>query len=359
MNDLTAYLKNITIAILIIFVLADSTQAGEVHLHGYGELHFNAPTNADNELDLHRFVLGLSYTFDDQWSFDMEIDFEHAFEEPEFEFLHLDYAYREELNFRGGLLLMPVGQLNQSHEPNLFFSVERPYTEKNIIPTSWQEPGIGVFGQVGNGIDYQGYLVAGMKADGDDGSKGIRGWRSKGIESSANEVAFVGRLSWSQPGLQVGASLFHGGVDQGRDLDFNSDLTLWALDFHWTQSGFDLRGTYASSSVSNPEDLNAYLGLEGDKSVGDQLGYYVTAGYDLFNGKKQRLMPFVTLEHFDTQENVPTGFLNKEATEQDVVTVGLAYFPIPRLALKVDYEQWQDGADGERSQFNAGFGFQY
>lgn len=333
--------------------------AGDIHFHGYGEGHFNAPSNDDNQLDLHRFVIGLQYTFDDRWSFDMEVDFEHAFEEPEFEFLHLDYAYQESLNFRAGLILMPVGQLNQNHEPNLFFSVERPYLEKEIIPTSWQEPGVGVFGAFGEGFDYQAYLVGGLKADGNDGSKGIRGWRSKGIESPANEAAFVGRLTWSQPGLQTGFSLFHGGIDQGRDLGFNSNLTLWDVDFHWNQAGWDIRGTYASATLSNPEDLNAYLGLEGEKSVGDQNGFYATVGYDVLHGKKQKLVPFVTYESYDTQDGVPTGFSDKASTAKDIFTIGLAYFPIPKLALKMDYESWEDGADGTRSQFNAGFGFQY
>lgn len=342
-----------------LLAFAGLVRAGEVHFHGYGELHFNAPANADNELDLHRFVIGLNYSFNDQWSFDMEIDLEHAFDEPEFEFLHLDYAYRESLNFRSGLILMPVGQLNQNHEPNLFFSVERPYTEKAIIPTTWQEPGVGVFGSFADGFDYQAYAVAGVHAAGSDGSNGIRGWRSKGIDSTANEAAFVGRLTWRQPGLQLGASLFHGGIDQGRDLDFNSDLTLWDIDFHWQAAGFDVRGTYVDSSVSNPEDLNAYLQLDGEKSVGDQSGYYLTVGYDVLHGKKQKLIPFLQVEHYDTQDGVPEGFINLLSTENDIFTMGVAYYPIAYLAIKLDYEQWEDGADGEKRQFNAGIGFQY
>lgn len=217
-----------------------------------------------------------------------------------------------------------------------------------------------MFGSFGEGFDYQAYVIAGVKAEGDDGSKGIRGWRSKGIESSANEAGYLGRLTWGQPGLQLGTTLYHGGIDQGRDLDFNSNLTLWDVDFQFQQSGFDVRGTYAMSTVSNPESLNDYLGLEGEQSVGEnQYGFYLTAGYDLLHGKKQRLVPFVTYEKFDTQDGVPNGFADKPGTESEVITIGVAYFPIPKLAIKADYESWEDGAGGEKRQFNAGFGYQY
>src|SRR5574341_1860549 len=117
------------------------------HLHGYGELHFNHPQTgamsqaAGDEIDIHRWVIGLAYEFSDRIRMDMELDFEHAFSEPEFEYGFLEFDLPPTLSARVGSLLMPVGPLNEFHEPPLFYSVERPYVERSLIPTTWQENG--------------------------------------------------------------------------------------------------------------------------------------------------------------------------------------------------------------------------
>ena len=346
--------------ILVLFASVGLLRAGDFEFHGYGELHYNAPEDGEKELDLHRFVLGMHYTWDDKWSFDMEVDFEHAFEEPEFEFLHLDYAYHESLNFRAGLILMPMGMLNQNHEPPLFFSVERPYVEKYILPTSWQEPGFGAFGHFGQGFDYQAYIISSVAANGDKGNGGIRGWRTSGGESPANDVAFTGRLTWSTPGLTVGTSLFSGNVVNSEASEVNSSMFLYDVDFHFRKSGFDVRGTYATSHLSDAAKLNQELGWEGAQSAGeDQYGYYLTCGYNLLKGRAQRLMPFVRFEKYDTQDGVPVGFENDPTTERQITTVGVSFYPRADVVIKADYEDW-DITDGDaKKQFNLGIGFQY
>ena len=331
--------------------------AGDVHIHGYGELHYNAPSGKDNKLDLHRFVIGLGYQFNDEWSFDMELDFEHAFDEPEFEFLHIDWKKSDAFNIRSGLILMPMGPLNQTHEPPLFFSVERPYVQKRIIPTTWQEPGVGAFGQISESLSYQAYIVSSIKAQGSDGSSGIRGWRSKGIKSPSNDFAFMGRLDYEIPGLKLGASLFTGGVDNTVDSDASSSIVLWDIDVHATYKALDFTAMYTGSSISGATELNVLNGWEGDKSIGEkQWGYYATLGYDLFYGKfDKRFIAFVRYENYDTQDGVPTGYSLKD-TEKNVMTYGLAYYPFEDLVIKVDYEKWGD--DGS-NQFNLAIGFQY
>ena len=109
-------------------------------------MHYNASSEEVNEFDFHRLVFGFGYHFNESISLEVELDFEHAFTEPELEFAHLDFWYRDEVSYRVGAVLMPVGPLNETHEPPRFFSVERPNVQKNVIPTTWQEPGAGVFG---------------------------------------------------------------------------------------------------------------------------------------------------------------------------------------------------------------------
>ena len=329
--------------------------ASDIQFHGYGELHYNAPESGTKKLDLHRFVLGMHYDFKNHWTFDMELDFEHAFDEPEFEFMHLDRKYNNRLNFRTGLILMPMGGLNQTHEPPLFLSVERPYTQKNIIPTTWQAPGFGVFGQINDSFSYQAYLITGMEAQGSDGSKGIRGWRSKGINSKANDLAAIGRIVWESLGKEIGMSLYRGGVDQLEEGP-SSDLTFYDIDFRYQIKGFQITGMYAVSSITGVEDLNSLLNLEGSKSVGtDQWGTYLTVGYDVLNGRSERrLVPFIQIEKYDTQDGVPQGWTSAD-TEKQVTTFGCTYFPFDDLAIKIDYEDWED-SDGV---LNLGIGFRY
>ena len=108
-----------------------------VSVFGYGELHFNVPTEGrQTQVDQHRFVIGLHAKLADWIHFEAEIDFEHAAQELEFELAHLDFLIHPAVNFRVGVMLLPVGFLNEFHEPPLFWSVERPLLQKVVIPTT-------------------------------------------------------------------------------------------------------------------------------------------------------------------------------------------------------------------------------
>ena len=128
---------------------------GKFHLFGYGELHYNGRVGpAGNEIDFHRLVLGFGYDFNDWLEFRAELDFEHAFQEPELEYAYLDFLIKEYFNVRAGAILVPMGHINQHHEPPLFYSVERPEVYRVLIPTTWQEGGAGFHGKLPGGFDY-------------------------------------------------------------------------------------------------------------------------------------------------------------------------------------------------------------
>src|SRR5882672_11611623 len=144
---------------------------GKLQFHGYGEFHYNNPridtmsSGAGNVLDVHRFVLGWEYEFTENIRVEAELDYEHAAKELELEEAYLEYDLLPALSLRVGTLLMPVGSLNETHEPPLYYSVERPYVERYIIPTTWQENGAGVVGQTSKGrVRYRAYVTAGLDA---------------------------------------------------------------------------------------------------------------------------------------------------------------------------------------------------
>ena len=181
-------------------------------LGGYVEGHYsyqdmgNAPSN--NEVNLDREVLYLGYKFNDWLAWNSEIEFENASTEENgsvtVEFSTLDFMFTPEFNARVGVLLLPMGIINEVHEPPFYYSVFKPQVETSIIPTTWSDYGVGFYGRIGETLSYRVYLVDGLNAQGFD-SSGIREGRQGSSEALAQDLAIVGRLEWEPlPGLSLG-----------------------------------------------------------------------------------------------------------------------------------------------------------
>jgi hypothetical protein len=277
------------------------------------------------------------------------------------EFAFLDFAITPAFNVRAGSMLMPVGPLNEFHEPTLFYSVERPYVQRTIIPTSWQEGGAGVFGAV-NGLKYRVYLVSGLNAEGFTASDGIRGGRGGVAEQPSEDLAVVGRLEYvGLPGVELGLSAYQGGANTTKNSALaDAGVGIWEADARLRMAGVDLRGVLASVTVDGADQISTFTG----EDVGEEMmGWYVEAAYDvlkLLNPEgDQAVEVFVRYEDFNTQESVPTGFTADPANDRQVMTAGLAYFPIPDVAVKADLETWEDGADNDGNRFNVGVAYQF
>lgn len=347
-----------------------------VTLGGYGEIVYQgldgtaddgSPSAASDQFDALRAVLYFGYKFNDRWLFNSEIEFEHGSTEKEgsvsLEFAYIDYLWKPALNVRGGLLLVPMGFINELHEPPLFLGVGRPEVERQIIPSTWRENGVGIFGDVG-GFTYRSYVVAGLDASGFS-SSGIRGGRQSGSESRAEDLAWTGRLDYTgTPGLLAGVSFYLG--DSGQGLEDSSGRAIGArtslFDFHleWKYRGFELRALGARGEIDDSARLNQALGLTGAASIGETFeGYYLQLGYDLLahRSSRQALIPYARFESFDTQSEVPAGFLRDPARNRDVLTLGLAYKPLPQLILKADYQDLDNDAGNAVDQFNLALGY--
>ncbi len=330
-----------------------------VSIGGYGELvyqNFDASRDdgtvagKSDQLDLLRGVLYVGYKWNDQWLFNTELEWEHAkvgeeaAGEAAVEFAYVERSIRPEINARAGLLLVPVGLLNELHEPTTFLGARRPGVESVILPTTWRENGAGIFGEVG-GFTYRTYVLAGLDAGGFSAARGIREGRQEGSESSAESLAWVGRLDWTAtPGLIAGGSLYYGESGQGlrggdgRKLGVATRIAEAHVD--WKGHGWSLRGLVADVALDDVAGLNAALGLSGAASIGErQRGHYLEAGYDLLSrrGSRQSLIPFLRWESYDTQADVPAGFARDAANDVEVVTLGLSWKPIEQVVIKADY----------------------
>ena len=343
---------------------------------GYGEMVFESyaskreggdPTGLGDTIDFLRAIIYVGYKFDDRWVFNSEIEFEHASTSKSgsasVEFAYVDYLWKPQLNFRTGILLLPMGWLNELHEPTLFPSAERPYVEQVLIPSTWRENGAGIFGDVGP-FSYRSYVVNGLKGAGFT-SNGLRGGRQKGAQAQAEDFAWTGRLDYTAtPGLIVGVSAYVGNSGQGLldPMDRTIDARTEILDFHfdWSHRGFRLRGLWAQGDVADAERLNRALGKTGTDSIGERLeGHYLELAYDVLahRGGRASLSPFVRVESIDTQVRVPAGFQSDPIFDREILTWGAAYQPIDRLVFKVGYQDWTNPGGTGFDEWNLAMGY--
>lgn len=334
---------------------------------GYGEaVYENYDSSRDDgtasgktdQFDFVRAVLYAGYKFSDRVLFNSEIEVEHA-KEIFVEFAYLDFMLNPQFNVRAGMLLLPIGLVNELHEPTAFLGAKRPVTESSVIPSTWRENGAGVYGDVG-AVTYRAYIVNGLRGAGFS-SSGIRGGRQKGGQALAEDFAFAGRLDWAPvEGVLLGGSLYTG--DSGQDLGIGGVGTdIFELHADAKLRGWSLRGLWSEASIDDVAELNQALGLTGSKSVGEELGgWYGEVGYDLatlFDMGQMSLIPFARLEQVNTQKKVPAGYSINPATDQEIMTIGVSWKPIPQAVIKFDFQNFDNAAGTGVDQFNLGMGY--
>ena len=177
---------------------------------GYGEVRLQTQVTSENDgeggtrspndiFDALRAVLYVGYKFNDRILVNSEIELEHAGTggggSVSAEFLTVDFFLTESLALRAGLLLIPMGFINEIHEPTFYFGAERPEVERQIIPSTWRENGAGVFGEVAERLKFRIYAVNGFQGSGFSVA-GLRGGRQKGSRALANHWAFVARADF-------------------------------------------------------------------------------------------------------------------------------------------------------------------
>lgn len=350
-----------------------------VSVGGYGEILYSdfsgrndsgAPSGEDDRLDLLRAVLYFGYKWNDRILLNSEIEFEHATTgegaeekgEVSVEFVYLDFLVKKGFNARIGLVLVPLGIINEMHEPTTFPGVLRPRVETQVLPSTWSENGAGVFGET-RWLSYRAYVVAGLDALGFSAKDGIRGGRQEGSQSLANDFAFTGRLDVTGlPGLIAGVSAFSGDAGQGR-IPAHARVTLFDVHSLIQWRGLEGRGLWSHGSIGNTAQIDEALGIlpGSSASVGGKIrGWYLQGAWDLFSlreNARQSFAPFLRYEALDTQDSVPSGFQEDPEFQQRIRTVGLTWKPIPQVAIKADYQDVDNAARAGVDEFHVGLGW--
>jgi hypothetical protein len=410
--------------------IAESPVAG-LSIGAYGEVQFGYMQNpaAGGQWQLgsdaaRRLVLLPTYAISENIIFNAEIEFEHAgpgfanddklHGTAEIEQLWIDFKIVDQFNWRApGIDLVPIGWINQHHEPTEFYSVLRPELYNGLIPSTWKVPGTSVYGTIADGVKYQVMLSTAQEDFGDAfdcrtaaktvplGSgtlpctqggasyfPGIDGLTALAFSNPAlgdfsqlsNSLAVSGRLDFTEPaslrGLAWSVSAYYtpnttprgAHDDLGNPLG-NSSLAMFDAEFRYRvpETPLEFRGEGVFVTFGNPANLRANNDSDPINNVGKSMyGYSGEVAFHLPMGtilnSEWEAVPFYrytyqnlqTAGFAGTDPNMPTG-----AGQQQYHNVGVAVFPLPKVVLKATYQKviTNDPAGANSDSFLGAVGF--
>lgn len=366
---------------------------------GYGEAVYSRNFYSDNgnrytnpaaykndashgRFDLPHVVLYLGYDFGKGWSLGTEIEFEHGgtgssieyeadeaieFEqeqekggEVELEQFWIQKSFSKAFNLRAGHIVVPFGLVNAHHEPLNFFTVYRPEGENTIIPSTWHQTGVSLWGRTGD-FRYEAQFVAGLDAYHFSRANWIQGGTKNPFEFEvANKYGFLGRIdNYSVAGLRLGASAYFGqsmhnnvphDSEKGEKKKIKGNVYLGSFDFTFNKYNWIARGNIDYGYVSHANEIAAlaYPNVQYVKPYESGNGKYfgshaiatmVELGYDVFSrvpklrADNQKLYVFGHFEYYDSYIHAQT----KKWTKRTILAAGVNYHPIPQICIKGEY----------------------
>ena len=330
---------------------------GNTTIGAYGEMHYSNLNNKTSggtdkkEMDFHRFILFMGHEFSDRIRFWSELEVEHSVVkdtddgsnggEVAIEQAFIEMDLNDDTAIRTGIILVPVGMINETHEPPTFYGVERNNVEKYILPTTWREGGASLVGRLADSFSYDLAVHTGLQVSG--GDYAVRGGRKGVAEAPANDLATTARLSWiGVPGLVVGTAVqYQSDVTQGTDANAGG-ATLISAHADWQVSQFRMRALYASWNLSG----------SGPAAVGadKQRGAYIEPSWKF----TPKFGVFARASQWDNKAN------SSADTQYDQIDVGFNYWPHEDVVFKFDYQdQSVPSGQSEYDGFNLGVGYQF
>ncbi|HEX9390232.1 MAG TPA: porin [Usitatibacteraceae bacterium] len=350
---------------------------GQTTLFGYGEINYNRPRrdSSQTQADVRRFVIGVGHRFNEKTEFAAELENEHAIAsssdkgEMAVEQLYIDHRPTDNLTVRGGLFLVPLGLINERHEPPTFYGVERNFVETAIIPSTWREGGILLRGHTDEGLHWDagvstGFDLSKWDAASSEGRESPLGSIHQELSlAKARDLSIVGALNWrGTPGFNVGGGFFTGKAAQGTPGFAAPEARITIVESHarWTPGAWDISALYAKGTISHTEALN--LTFVGNPTLVPKefWGAYGQVAYKLWSQGDYSFSPFVRYERFNTAAkfaDIGAGLTPDAAATESVITTGASFKLHPNVVLKADYQKFK--VDNLRDRFNLGLGFMF
>ena len=357
----------------------DEDGSNKLYIKLYGHIDYNQKIESGKrnpgKMDVHRLVTLFGYQFNRKTQFVTEIEVEHG-NEIFVEQAFVKHRISRGISLKTGLLLIPMGFINEMHEPTFFYSVERPLLDKNIIPSTWREIGAGITGLFPKrSLKYQLYLVNNpISYNGGsakiNGKTGIRSARQKGIKSLVSSIpGLSGQIEYfGLEGIKVGLSAYYGktntalasqyaGIitDENTAIVDSSTVNLSMATVHasFNKNQWTARFQYTLAGFGNADKYNAFTSSDVPELMH---GFYGLLAYDLINDQKITLAPFARFSHLNNHLQVSEAIIQNEALRQNIMTVGVNYKPDPGVVFKIDYQFYNLGDGTNYQQFNTGVG---
>lgn len=321
--------------------------ANKTTIGGYGEHHFNHFEDKDDMVDAHRFVFFLGHQFSDTVRLFSEVELEHGLVEGgedkgevELEQAYIEWDFARQHRLQIGQFLLPVGLINETHEPNSFYGVERNKVEAEIIPATWWETGVKVTGEIAPGFSYDAAVHSGLNTE---SGQSIRSGRQHSSKAKAEDMAFTGRLKYTGiAGLELAGSYqWQQDVAQGESGDASNEATLLTAHAKYQAGPLTLIALWAGWDI----DGDTFELAGADK----QAGWYAEASYKI----TEKLGVFVRQSQWDTRAG------NSADTEEEQIDVGLNYWLHEQVVLKADYsdDRTSNAPDNDAINFGVGWSF--
>ncbi len=368
---------------------AASESTTSTSIGGYGEVLVKGTTRGkDGErewiADVPRLVLFVAHPFNDSIRVYTEIEIEHALAcsscpgAAELEQAYVDWKIGgDAFGLRAGLVLVPMGIINQWHEPPVFHGAARPHLDTVVIPSTWRELGVGFFGRPVEPLRYEVYAMTGLDPAGFSAA-GLAGGRQGGGLARANAWSVVGRVELEPLlGVVVGASAYASDAGpngemyarDGEELDLSLPVLGWSADARWRRAGLEWRFVFAEWHLPESEAQMLTYDAAGAPLHPDAAqplptlirGAYVEAAYDVLHplGLSHQLLPFARVEHYDTQAAVPERYRANPSFSVREYTFGVSYRPIQQLVFKADYQLKNRKLGFDETALGFGMGFMY
>lgn len=369
---------------------------------GYGEVlysHYDfgpnqrsgsngSPAASRSIMDLVRFVAEVGYDFDESLRFETEIEFEHGgtgstmeieyeeFGEYEMEIekggevaleqLHITKSFSPHLNVRLGHFIVPVGLTSNAHLPFSYFGTVRPEAESALVPTTWHETGVEVFGRFGD-FRYRVQLVNGLDSTGFSSKSWIRdGHQGRFEQVKATDLATVARLEFRGiRGVKLGASVYHGETTSNRPKSdmagISAPLTIFSTDARVVLGGLKLRAMFLFGHLENADEisrknshLSVNLGVARTPVAAEARAWAVEVGYNVMphisDDHSAGLYPFFRYEEFNSMHGVDDGVFADPRFDRTAISVGVNWFLTPTVILKSDYSVRSFGLNRYRDE---------
>ena len=311
---------------------------------GYGEMYY-ATTSGDSsdssKVDVYRFVPYFGYKFTDNIILNAEIEFEHGGANVEdlkgaeviVEFIYLDFLQNKHFNVRVGNMLVPMGLMNEKHEPNLFTTVQRPQTAKYLIPTTWNESGLMAYGNIMDGLEYKVAMLTALDTQA-TGDKWLREGRGGAYENANPEFSGVARLDYTAiNGMVIGGSIYY--APNATKENGGGSLTMFDIHADLKYKGARVYGVYTQTARSKALK-------DAPESVKEGNGGYINASYDILTTTNSNfsLPIFVQYETIDPQAS---RFDGTSGDTTSITTLGANFYPHEQVVLKADYAMQSSG----------------